>query len=691
MIKKANDNDFKIIAIKIGQECPEVLSKVLIKNYPYYFYSDYKLTDQDDFSSFPKTEEQLYSLAGGPNINISAIAGQNGTGKSTLIEFLFMAMNNLAEKLDIKDDLVAVENLEVTIFFKDVDYYRFYIKGTTPSLFAYDELGLLRRDELFEEKKEILERFFYTIAVNYSHYAYNSRDLIRKRQKDWLSPLFHKNDSYQTPIVINPYRKEGDIKINTENDLVRQRLLANLLRVDQDTKLNFRLLTDNLYASHLWLKLWAGKSSEVLYEEKTINGDDESTMRWKLKDLDIDYNEVLLKINEAVEINYQDNDYETAQPYREAALTYLVRKLITMSVKYQDYEGYFDETTHHLDIDRIVDYVNRLMTDPSHIAYKFHQTVNYLRYGTYSVSEIGKTALPISIVAARIAKFIGDHPDEELRIIDLLPPPIFETDIFLSTEADEKQEMIAFDTLSSGEKQLVYSVSSILYHLSNLESVVSWDDKPKQKYPLINIIFEEIELYFHPELQRKYIKYLRDNIDRLHLQTIKAINLIFVTHSPFILSDIPKQNIMFLKIKEKRSVQVDQEKKTFGANIHNLLSDGFFMHSGLCGAYALEKINEIIKALNSKKELGSLENKINDKKYKMNPVETDRYNELTKEINKIDFMPFPAIIAMIGENIIAIKLRQMYDEAFGLDQSDWIRKEIKRLEGLLNLPHNVSN
>ena len=56
------------------------------------------------------------------------------------------------------------------------------------------------------------------------------------------------------------------------------------------------------------------------------------------------------------------------------------------------------------------------------------------------------------------------------------------------------------------------------------------------------------------------------------------INILFITHSPFILSDIPKQNVLFLengKPSEKKNMN------TFGANITDLLADSFFIEDGL--------------------------------------------------------------------------------------------------------------
>ena len=54
---------------------------------------------------------------------------------------------------------------------------------------------------------------------------------------DWIHSLFHKNDAYQTPIVIEPYRKKGDININRQEVLIKQRLVSNLLlQEDSDNK-----------------------------------------------------------------------------------------------------------------------------------------------------------------------------------------------------------------------------------------------------------------------------------------------------------------------------------------------------------------------------------------------------------------------------------------------------------------------
>jgi len=92
----------------------------------------------------------------------------------------------------------------------------------------------------------------------------------------------------------------------------------------------------------------------------------------------------------------------------------------------------------------------------------------------------------------------------------------------------------------------------------------------------------------HPDWQKKLLNYLIE----MFKDRKQEFHFIFTTHSPFMISDLPKENIIFLKDgKQDKGVKHNQ---TFGANIHTLLSDSFFMDDGLMGEFAKGKINEII-------------------------------------------------------------------------------------------------
>ena len=104
------------------------------------------------------------------------------------------------------------------------------------------------------------------------------------------------------------------------------------------------------------------------------------------------------------------------------------------------------------------------------------------------------------------------------------------------------------------------------------------------------ITFDEIELCLHPNWQTRFLIEIINFIKQL----TNKFNIIISTHSPFLLSDLPKENVIFLE-KGKQVYPFEDGKQTFGANIHTLLSHGFFMKDGLMGEFAKDKIQSIIK------------------------------------------------------------------------------------------------
>ena len=72
---------------------------------------------------------------------------------------------------------------------------------------------------------QFAETYFYTMVVNYSLFSLNAKEV-----GNWVNPLFHKNDGYQTSIVLNPMRSDGNININSERSLLTRRLVSNILR-----------------------------------------------------------------------------------------------------------------------------------------------------------------------------------------------------------------------------------------------------------------------------------------------------------------------------------------------------------------------------------------------------------------------------------------------------------------------------
>jgi len=167
---------------------------------------------------------------------------------------------------------------------------------------------------------------------------------------------------------------------------------------------------------------------------------------------------------------------------------------------------------------------------------------------------------------------------------------IEDSDIIDFNSKDEKKLLL----LSFGEIQLL----KILSNIQSLINQITGNGKGK------NVLFllDELELGLHPQWQKQIVNFL----SRINTNG-KKVYFVLTSHSPFILSDIPKENVIFLE--KGKQVYPFENGQTFGANIHTLLSHGFFMKDGLMGEFAKNKINEIIdfhKIVDKKKHLSCL-------------------------------------------------------------------------------------
>ena len=207
---------------------------------------------------------------------------------------------------------------------------------------------------------------------------------------------------------------------------------------------------------------------------------------------------------------------------------------------------------------------------------------------------------------------------------------------------NSKKNNCHFLELSSGEKLFLNILTNFAYTLFRL---------PDDYYGVM--LFDEIELSFHPNWQKRLLKSFIHIQDEISKSKLLHLHLIFTSHSPFILSDLPKENIIFLE-KGKQVYPFEEEKQTFGANIHTLLSHGFFMKDGLMGEFAKDKINQVYNFITN-----------NDTSFIKTKQEAQN------------------IINLIGEPMLKKELQFLYDEKFEIDDIDkQIREHEEAIEKL---------
>lgn len=633
--KERLEHYFKLIAIRTitptTAECNMAIRTTIVQamqksmtgdNDWHFFCHGSKVSENEKEVFIPKDSLYDYHLFNGgkTKVSIGAIVGKNGSGKSTLVDLTIRKMNNVAAAiLGEMPRFAAAEHLHFIdylfgelIYLRDGKVVRLEMRNRKINLYEYDldrddENGLWFRENcchktilngeesdkqnvLPDSKKMSLlqDHFFYSVICNYSFYAYNYRDYVyeqtddkrieaitngkgveRNEDKFWISGVFHKNDGYQTPIVLNPWRRDGNLDVKKENDLAMERIISLLFYYDMfRNRYPFRKILDKLSIKYIKLPE-RSKKPFARKEMVTSLFGNKSEYDFLKKNLDDWlYDLIIDEWKKAFHIDTIGNTQ-----IDQDAKDYAVYKTLKICSHYVGYLDIIEEMMKSdADKDKIKTMLTQLGKDRTHITSKLRRACYQLRFKYYQYQEDKVIGNKVEDIDTWMKDIKSKHDEAKeghpITYDDLLPPPLFDFNLGIE---DTKGRVVPFTGLSTGERQASYVISNLMYHLVNINS--AWSDSTKAhevKYHYVNMMLDEVELYFHPELQRSFVDMVMSAIRSVDLPEIYGLNITLVSHSPFVISDLPHTNIMYLG-------QREEEKRTFGANIYDLLNSSFFM------------------------------------------------------------------------------------------------------------------
>lgn len=681
---------------------------------------------EDAFDS----EFLLYSPEHGVKVSISAIVGQNGTGKSTIIDMILRTLNNLSAAIlgetfnySSAQHLHYIEHVYASVaVYLDHEVKILTVKGRNVSISTIDENDHCDTAKILKEpfdgevdeplkyqkgKHAYLSEWFYTIVSNYSLYAYNYRDYDSERtsvaklkrlygdiehlkQEDcfWLKGVFHKNDGYQTPVVVHPMREEGYINASKENMLGKNNLV-NLAfyevletNVEGKTIHEFPLrIINNTYEVVGFTFKYKDENEyegfEELYLGKLLSANKNKDEKEYLKQRFVSMINPICKFWAKQMRLILNENVESLPNLKRQAWEYVAYKTLKIIQTYKPYERDWKWLIGNCyQENQIERYIHDLLGDQTHRTKKLRQQLAFLVFlgteGYYAIQADVVLANDIDVfIKENEGKFFYESEKKrnkpttnfKFQKEDLLPPPIADVTLMIVKREDKKTfesnpksvGLIPFTGLSSGERQIAYTLGNVLYHLVNLNSTLHDVSIEKEhlsflKYHHVCMLMDEVELYYHPDLQRKFVKLLLDSITSVPLDNIYDINITLVTHSPFVLSDIPQSNILCLQKGESES----RQGQTFGANIVDLLNGSFFLQ-GTIGDIAQSCINEVVEFyFKHRRYQESLRENENKQGWLINMGLAKKFEEWK---SKFDY-----VTSIIGEEYLQKELREMFDE-----------------------------
>lgn len=597
-------------------------SNIGINNQEIKFSDNFFIESADGKLIIKNTNKNRLNIFEPKISNISVLVGKNGTGKSTIFESL--SLNGYYKKKFLNSfhtlaifycGKIRIDSKECDYYFIEFDSYtgKFY-KNLSNSGLYYSFNEQLEKVDLEEKNNQLFEKVGCDLNNNNTLLTYIrlQPNLSWLARKEYLDKTTEKK-KYITKSAIS----SGEIMhlLSFINDTTK---------INNNAKLDFKIKTllpqDSpkrlFYIYHWNIEFGEYDEGDPFFENDIVKLYNSSN---RLKHAKNSFEIYIIDYLERILLNLVDKSCRT----KEHDLNSVLKMILQIRGK-RDYSFYLNinnckfnqyiETNGHISekmissSEQVQQQVQREINENDLILY-LNNVIGFLLEAIEALlkskEEIDDFRNTFSALSACLQLGKRNSSNKLRWNIDFRKLSCIEN--FIEKVQQINQSKFGLDikllNISDGEGVFINTFSTIYSVLK------------KKGYKNKILLLDEPDLNLHPEWSRRFISILKELVDNNFEGD--SLQIIISTHSPFIVSDIPKNNVFNLILSKdildydnanKSEIIIENAKVSFGANIYELMSDSFFMKASI-GEFA-RKI--ILKYIENKEKIYEVLDYIDD-------------------------------------------------------------------------------
>lgn len=564
-----------------------------------------------DNNKFEIKDSQLESDFFTENLDIVALFGKNGAGKSTAID----VVTSVLGKKELPDaQFVSVYEIEGVFFY---DFKGDYRQSDVNVLYKSKRVKHLSENNSFDKGQNVIffshhveplakKTIYRTKGLfNYldcSNQKYVSKLNNKKFQNEEIRKTFNLLKSYSDFSVHEEYEFDkvpmsGEFRVEKELSKKLKCIFSSLIK-SYDTLgvepsgLLPKDIVHSLFdlALHFDVNMYENEPRTIVYDDDQINNQNEPSVTFvnflntelitkiigslfenrkkRLLDIIIEFEYLVIEVenlNSRIQSGNIDKTQEEFEKFLGVFLEYLKGRYNSDSAQFTIDQ--FSSYTHDFEFDikdHRPDYADN---------YEISQISDYVEKSMYKQNK------PLKKV-----RFAVETYDEFVGLNE-----VFNRYKELFSEYEFK-----WNGISSGQ-------NSILTLFARIFDIY-------KKFNEVTIFIDEGEIHLHPEWQRNYINELVRFFSSTNTEQCK-IKLVITSHSPFVLCDLPNESINFIGEKDRLNTPM------FASNIYDLYNKGFGLKRTI-GEFSHTKLKETIQSIKkgelSYKEILKRSNSIGD-------------------------------------------------------------------------------